>query len=137
MQNDFVIIDFEGEPARTLAERREKQSPLRTSPACCAHSTMRCIRRCDRASRNRPDVHDDLLQLGREWRDEARRTFLDGYEEVARAAGLPLPRAEGNGLLALFLLEKVCYELAYEVDNRPAWVGMPLRGLADLVATMR
>jgi maltose alpha-D-glucosyltransferase/alpha-amylase len=60
--------------------------------------------------------------------------FLDGYEEVAGAAGLASPRAEANGLIELFLLEKVLYELAYEIDHRPDWVRVPLRGLADILA---
>lgn len=61
--------------------------------------------------------------------------FLDGYEEVARSAGLASPRAEANGLLELFLLEKVLYEIGYELGNRPDWVRVPLRGLADILAS--
>jgi maltose alpha-D-glucosyltransferase/alpha-amylase len=70
---------------------------------------------------------------GRQWQSEARTMFLDGYDEVAQAAGLVSPRGDGRGLLLLLLLEKALYELQYEVDNRPDWVRIPLGGLADIL----
>jgi predicted trehalose synthase len=63
--------------------------------------------------------------------------FLDGYEMVAAAAGLARPRGEMTGLLELFLLEKAIYELAYEINHRPDWVHVPLRGLADILSSAR
>jgi maltose alpha-D-glucosyltransferase/alpha-amylase len=71
--------------------------------------------------------------VGREWQAQVRRTFVEAYDDVARATGLASAHAEGAGLLELLLLEKAFYELQYEVDNRPDWVRVPLRGLSDIL----
>ena len=132
-QNDFVIIDFEGEPTRPLAERREKQSALKDVAGMLRSFDYAMHAALERVDHGSPDLRGSLEQVALLWRDEARRSFLDGYEEVAQAAGLAAPRAEATALLELFGMEKACYELKYEVDNRPTWVDVPLRGLADLV----
>jgi maltose alpha-D-glucosyltransferase/alpha-amylase len=77
----------------------------------------------------RPDARQAVESAGRQWREQATKAFLDGYEDVAREAGLASPRAAEDGLLELFVLEKAVYELGYEVDNRPDWVRIPLHGL--------
>jgi len=133
-QNDFIIVDFEGEPTRTLAERREKLSPLKDVAGMLRSFDYAMHVALDRADNERPETRAARDAAGREWQVEARRMFLDGYEEIARTAGLALPRAEAGALLELFLLEKVLYELAYEIDHRPDWVRVPLRGLADILA---
>ncbi len=132
-QNDFVIVDFEGEPTRPLAERREKQSPLKDVAGMLRSFDYAMHAALERVDHGRPEIRGSLEQVAGQWRDEARRSFLDGYEEVAQAAGLAAPRAEATALLELFGMEKACYELKYEVDSRPTWVDVPLRGLADLV----
>jgi maltose alpha-D-glucosyltransferase/alpha-amylase len=133
VQNDFVIVDFEGEPTRTLAERREKQSPLKD-----VAGMLRSFDYAMHVALEHKDGESEIARAAREraaraWQGEARRAFLDGYEDVARTAGLASPRADANGLLELFLLEKVLYELTYEIDHRPDWVRVPLRGLADIL----
>jgi maltose alpha-D-glucosyltransferase/alpha-amylase len=134
-QNDFVIVDFEGEPTRTLAERREKLSPLKDVAGMLRSFDYAMHVALDRADVDRPETTRDAREhAGRAWQAETRRMFLDGYEEIAGPAGLALPRAETNGLIELFLLEKVLYELAYEIDHRPDWVRVPLRGLAEILA---
>ena len=134
---DFVILDFEGEPAHTLAERRRKRSPLRDvagmvrSYHYAAHHGL---------GRRR---EEGAVPPGQEARAEAwaegcyasvSASFLRGYLEAAGdAPHLPPDRAQLEGLLDVYLLEKAVYELGYELDNRPAWVRLPLRGLAQLL----
>jgi maltose alpha-D-glucosyltransferase/alpha-amylase len=133
-RNDFVIIDFEGEPGCSLEQRRAKQSPLRDiagmlrSFSYVQHSAIRNT------------AHDEaegakLAPLGRAWELEVRAVFLSAYET---AAGGPFPGAlrPGEGLLGLFELEKALYELRYELGNRPGWVGIPLQGILEVVASM-
>jgi maltose alpha-D-glucosyltransferase/alpha-amylase len=74
-----------------------------------------------------------VTRAGRHWHAHAAASFLDGYDDVARIEGLAGARAEMDGLLELFVLEKAVYELRYEVDNRPDWVRIPLAGLLDIV----
>lgn len=122
---DFVIIDFEGEPLRSLAERRCKRSPLRDVAGMlrsfhyAAHATL--IGREDRA----------LLEPWAErWSEAASRVFFGGWLEATRGAlFVPESRAELTLLLDAFLLEKALYEVAYELNNRPAWLPIPLRGV--------
>ncbi len=85
----------------------------------------------------RSEAHAQLERVGREWQAQAREAFLDGYEEIARASGLALPRGAGSDLLELMLLEKAFYELRYELENRPDWVRIPLRGLTDILGPGR
>jgi trehalose synthase-fused probable maltokinase len=123
--DDWKIIDFEGEPARPLDERRAKRSPLRDvagmlrSFAYAAQATL-------------PDERSETQSRARAWTAEARRVFLEGYFAVAQDAGF-LPPAH-TALLAAYELEKVLYEIDYELNNRPAWLHIPLDGLSQAVA---
>ena len=72
-------------------------------------------------------------QLGAEWLRQTQLAFVAGYDGAAQAAGITGAAAQRDGLLELFLLEKAMYELNYELDNRPDWVRIPLRGLIDLL----
>ncbi|OFZ90145.1 MAG: maltose alpha-D-glucosyltransferase [Betaproteobacteria bacterium RIFCSPLOWO2_02_FULL_62_79] len=130
-KNDFLIIDFEGEPARTFAERRAKHSPLRDLAGMLrsfnyAHWT---------ALRDAVQAHEDtarLAPLARAWEEEVRHEFLEAYDEAARGSGLYASFEEVRGLLALFEMEKAFYELRYEINNRPGWVAIPLQGILAL-----
>ncbi|HJW83146.1 MAG TPA: alpha-amylase, partial [Anaerolineae bacterium] len=129
--NDFVIIDFEGEPGRPLAERRIKHSSLR--------DVAGMLRSFDYAhwSAVLRDTYTDadrarLAPLARSWQRETRETFLRAYDETARDGGLYGSFAEVQGLIELFELEKALYELRYEVGNRPAWINLPLQGVLAL-----
>jgi maltose alpha-D-glucosyltransferase/alpha-amylase len=130
-QNDFLIIDFEGEPARSLQERRAKHSPLR--------DVAGMLRSFDYARWNalRPAaLHGDdearCAALASAWLDAARTAFLDGYARAADGAGLYAAFDSARDLLRLFEIEKALYELRYELDNRPGWAGIPLAGLRSL-----
>jgi maltose alpha-D-glucosyltransferase / alpha-amylase len=129
--NDFIIIDFEGEPARPLAERRMKHSPLR--------DVAGMLRSFDYArwSVLLRDAYTDadrarIAPLAYGWACETRETFLRAYEEITRDSGLYGDFAEVQGLIGLFELEKALYELRYEVGNRPGWINVPVQGILIL-----
>lgn len=114
----WLVLDFEGEPARPLADRRRPQSPLR-DVAGMLRSFDYAAAHADRA------VPPGLAA----WRDELRRAFLDAYLGHARRAGL-LPGNEATSvLLDAFELDKAVYELSYELANRPDWIAIPLGGI--------
>jgi maltose alpha-D-glucosyltransferase/alpha-amylase len=132
--NDFQIIDFEGEPARPLAERRRKHSPLR--------DVAGMLRSFDYAARSAvmnlgAERAEQLESLGpwvRLWQERAREAFLEGYAEGARGAdSYPDDEEHARTLVELFTLEKALYEIRYELDNRPDWVGIPIGGILDLL----
>ncbi len=127
--SDFAIIDFEGEPARPLAERRMKHSPL--------YDVAGMLRSFDYAShagwarQAESGAHNSLRHR---WSRSAQRAFLRAYERHTEGAeGWPT-RAEAAVLLTVHLLEKAVYELGYELNNRPDWAGIPLAGMLDLLA---
>ncbi len=129
--NDFVIIDFEGEPARPLAERREKHSALRDVASMLRSFGYARATALERASRGAEDAAR-LAPFAAAWEVETRRAFLSGYDETARSAGFYPGLDAVRGLLELFELEKALYELRYEINNRPAWVRIPLAGILAL-----
>lgn len=134
VNDDVIIIDFEGEPSRTLAERRAKHSPLRDvvgmlrSFNYAAHTALRQATAdgtCNRAVLW-PHISD--------WEQQTRTAFLHGYvEAVGDSPVYPTDPDQAKVLLDLFTLEKSCYELRYELDNRPDWVAIPLEGLCELL----
>ena len=129
--NDFVIIDFEGEPARPLAERRMKHSSLRDVAGMLRsfdYARWSAVRRDSYTGSDR----ERLAPLADGWQRETRATFLRAYDETARTSGLYGSFAEMQGLIGLFELEKALYELRYEVGNRPAWINVPLQGVLAL-----
>jgi trehalose synthase-fused probable maltokinase len=122
-QDDWVIIDFEGEPARSLTDRRRKRSPLRD-----VAGMLRSFAYAATAA--------DLLRgtpAPDGWEEQARGQFLDGYLAAVEPALLPPGQAAIERLLAVFELEKAVYELRYELDNRPDWVGIPVAGILRLI----
>ncbi|BAU48059.1 alpha-amylase [Sulfurifustis variabilis] len=131
--NDFIIIDFEGEPARPLAERRQKHSPLRDVAGMLRSFNYAAYSALARLTAERPDDFPRLEPFARAWEGETERAFLQAYEEGV--AGSPLYRdwAQARDLLALFVIEKALYEVRYELHNRPEWAGIPLRGLRELM----
>jgi maltose alpha-D-glucosyltransferase/alpha-amylase len=117
---DFVIVDFEGEPARPLAERRLKRWAMRDLAGM--------LRSFDYAA--------EAAGVGfvREWARRVSGAFLDSYWETAGSAVfVPATVEERDMLMDVLQVEKALYEVRYELDNRPAWVRVPLRGLLTLV----
>jgi maltose alpha-D-glucosyltransferase/alpha-amylase len=132
--NDFQIIDFEGEPARPLAERRKKHSPLR-DVAGMLRSFDYAIRSALRdLGAERADQLEDLEPWVRLWEKRTKRAFLEGYREgVSGAISYPEDEERPRALIGLFTLEKALYEIRYELDNRPDWVSIPIKGVLDLL----
>ena len=134
VHNDFMIIDFEGEPSRTMEERAQKHSPLKDVAGMLRSFDYAMHTALFKFVSERPDAREAVGSAGQQWQAQAAEAFLDGYDEVAHANGLTSARAEMKGLLELFVLEKAVYELKYEVDNRPDWVRIPLIGLLNILA---
>jgi len=130
--NDFVIIDFEGEPGRPFEARRAKHSPLRDVAGMLRsfdYARWAALRRVTHETEDAGPLADPA----RAWLDQARATFLRAYAEVAGTSELYASFEEARGLLALFELEKALYELRYEIGNRPDWVRIPLQGIFGLL----
>jgi maltose alpha-D-glucosyltransferase / alpha-amylase len=133
-EEDFVILDFEGEPARSVAERRAKYSPLKDvagmirSYSYAAHAALFAF------TLHAPNEYALLEMWADTWQHWAADAFLSGYRATIDASPSSrslLPRGDGFArLLSAFVLEKATYELAYELNNRPDWVRIPLTGLA-------
>jgi maltose alpha-D-glucosyltransferase/alpha-amylase len=133
---DFVIIDFEGEPARPLSERRRKRSPLQDlagmlrSFRYAAHTVLR------QQARGVGALHDvvRISRWTRFWCAWASSNFLKSYLHVAgHASFVPQSIDEIEVLLSMFCLEKAVYELGYELRHRPDWVEIPVEGIIDLL----
>jgi len=133
-QNDFVIIDFEGEPARSFEERRRKHSPLRDVAGMLRSFDYAAEAALGRINGERADERSRLNALLREWEAQARGVFLASYAGEISGSGLLENWDSARGLLTLFELEKALYELRYELGSRPDWAHIPLRALTGLVS---
>ena len=133
-QADLAIIDFEGEPGRSLAERRAKSSPLRDVAGMLRSFDYAASMALEKhLSSFDADTAEAEAQV-RAWRDKTTADFLAAYRtHVAGAASIPQDPALEAALLDLFLLQKGLYEIAYEFGNRPAWLHIPLTGVLALV----
>ncbi len=132
-QDDFIIVDFEGEPGRSLDQRRAKSSVLRDVAGMLrsfSYASHAALLRREPGTPN-PDAGARALV---EWEREAAHFFLEGYGNAAQGlASVPADAAGFKSTLELFLIEKALYELRYEIANRPDWVEIPLRGLLEIV----
>ena len=130
---DFVITDFEGEPAQPMAERRSKRSPLRDVAGMLRsfdYAALTALRNGDW----RPESLPVLEAAASGWVFWVSAVFLQSYLEASRAGVfLPAGEEELRRLLDLYLLQKAIYELNYELNNRPEWVDLPLRGILDIM----
>ncbi len=131
---DFTIIDFEGEPARSITERRLKQSALRDVAGMirsfhyAAHGPI-----LTKAGKQGADV-DYLQHWADLWYFYVSGTFLNAYiQEVDGADFVPQDKEDFALLLQTFLLEKAVYEMGYELNNRPDWLMIPARGIEQLL----
>jgi maltose alpha-D-glucosyltransferase/alpha-amylase len=136
---DFVLIDFEGEPARPLGERRLKRSPLRDVAGMLRsfhYATSSAL--VDQVERGAvtpgSDAYEELAGWLTYWNRWVGASFLRGYQDATAEAGIiPADPEHVRILLDAFLLEKAIYELGYELNNRPQWVDIPLAGIADVL----
>ena len=133
-QNDFYILDFEGEPARPLAERRAKSSPLKDVAGMLRSFDYAAWVAVTSLSEVHPGAGEIVRTLAEAWRQASAAAFLDGYREtIAGCPSYPEDAAEAERLLNLFLLEKALYEICYDAANRPLWVRIPLKGVTSLL----
>jgi len=127
----FVVIDFEGEPARPLEERRAKVCPLKD-----VAGMLRSFNYAAQAAlkQHQPVSIMDAAVMA-EWERAGRAAFLDGYRSVARsgqAVFLPASWDHALRVLQVYELDKALYELRYEMRNRPDWLSLPLQGIRSL-----
>lgn len=122
-EDDWLILDFEGEPARSVAERRRKRSPLRD-----VAGMLRSFAYAASAAKIQRGVDPP-----RDWEGRCRAEFLDGYLDTIEPTLLPAGRDQVERLLTVFELEKAVYELRYELHNRPDWVAIPVAGILRML----
>ena len=140
VSGDFVLLDFEGEPARSLAERRQKQSPLKDVAGMIRSFSYAAFTGLNRyiASQQEGASVNDAGALGAWatfWQNAASSQFLRAYREAISVNPSILPSPEqSRSLLEAYLLEKALYETLYELNNRPAWLRIPLAGILSLLS---
>jgi maltose alpha-D-glucosyltransferase/alpha-amylase len=133
-EGDFYLLDFEGEPARSIAERRRKQSPLKDVAGMLRSFGYAGYAGLFAHTASRPAELERLEPWARIWQRWASAAFLGGYFTAAAGAPfVPALETARDALLRLFVLDKALYELNYELNNRPDWVRIPLRGIFDLL----
>ncbi|ARO33999.1 trehalose synthase/alpha amylase protein (plasmid) [Rhizobium sp. NXC14] len=136
-EGDAVIIDFEGEPAKNLAERRAKTVPLRDAAGLLrslSYLVATAQLENDAITEHESEVRRDAIaRFGR----RAKEAFLGAYwQAVSTSAALAMPPDQRRRVLDAFLLEKAAYEIAYEARNRPKWLPIPLAGLTEIVSRL-
>ncbi len=134
VQDDAYLIDFEGEPARPPEERRARTSPLR-DVAGFLRSLDYAAAMLERGEEGvAPAVDERSAEFLAAFRQRSGGHFRAAYLKVLQETARPWAQPDAVGpLLALFLIEKGAYEIAYEAANRPAWIDVPVRGLATLL----
>ena len=133
---DFIIIDFEGEPARPLSERRIKRSPIRDVAGIIRsfHYAAHTVLLRYSTSTLRPEDKPVLEQWGRFWYNWVAASFVTTYLDSIKGTGLvPESDEDLRIILDAYLLDKAVYEVGYELNNRPDWVQVPLQGILQLL----
>lgn len=137
VENDYVILDFEGEPVRTVAERRAKQSPLKDVAGMLRSYHYAAYTGLFAFTQNRSEDFDRFVPWAELWFQWVSVAFLRAYRDGARGeAFLPVEAMQLGILLDSFMLDKAFYELNYELNNRPDWVRIPLRGILTLLGLL-
>jgi maltose alpha-D-glucosyltransferase/alpha-amylase len=130
-EEDFIILDFEGEPARSLAERRSKQPPLKDVAGMLRSFSYAAYAALFAFALNSPDEHALLAPWADAWQRWIGDAFLTAYRTNAGDDLVGPDPAEFQRLLGAFVLDKALYELAYELNNRPDWIRIPLVGILE------
>ncbi len=127
VENDFILLDFEGEPSRSLAERRMKQSPLKDVAGMLGSFDYAVLTALASHIADRPESATRLAPWGAFWRSAVASTFLKAYRDTVGDTGMiPTDSAVLESTLTLYQLDKTFYELHYEINNRPDWVFIPM-----------
>jgi maltose alpha-D-glucosyltransferase/alpha-amylase len=132
-KGDYVLLDFEGEPARTLAERRAKQSPLKDVAGMLRSFSYAAYSALDHFIQRHPGTQKNLEAWAQLWQNAVSTDFLTAWLTAMQTNPHLTPQPqEAHRLLNAYLLEKALYELLYELNNRPTWVRIPLAGILAL-----
>ena len=135
-EGDFYILDFEGEPARPIAQRRQKQSPLKDVAGMLRSFSYAAYAGLFAHAATRPGQFNQLEAWARVWLTWSSAAFLKGYfTAVGAALFIPAEPSQRDDLLQLFIVDKALYELNYELNNRPDWLRIPIRGILDTFGT--
>ena len=131
-EGDFYLLDFEGEPARPIAQRRQKQSPLKDVAGMLRSFGYAAYAGLFAHVSTRPGQFAEFEPWARIWQTWASAGFLQGYSTaVGDAPFIPPEPSQRDALLRLFMLDKALYELNYELNNRPDWVRIPLTAILN------
>jgi maltose alpha-D-glucosyltransferase/alpha-amylase len=132
-QNDFLLVDFEGEPAKPLQARRQKQSPLRDVAGMLRSFSYAARSALNTFTQRYPEKYATLELWATAWENAVGNAFLLGYTSTINQSKLsPAAQDAAQSMLSALLLEKALYELLYELNNRPTWLPIPLTGLLNL-----
>jgi maltose alpha-D-glucosyltransferase/alpha-amylase len=132
--DDFLIVDFEGEPARSLEERRRKQSPLRDVAGMLRSFSYAANSALVTYTQTHPETSISLPAWASAWENAMSGAFLNAYATTIHFRPDLLPHVQQSEvMLKTLVVEKALYELLYELNNRPTWVHIPLNGLLSLV----
>ena len=133
-EGDFYLLDFEGEPAKSIAERRRKESPMKDVAGMLRSFSYAAYAALFAHTAGRTEEFERLEPWARVWLTWVGAGFLRGYLTAAGTAPfVPADPVQRASLLDLFLIDKALYELNYELNNRPEWIRIPLRGLTELL----
>jgi len=132
-RGDFVILDFEGEPARPLSERRLKHSPLKDVAGMLRSFSYAAFVALTKYTSRRPEHYAQLESWARLWETSVSAEFLRSYLEALGSSPIIPPQGEAfDTVLDIYMLDKALYELVYELNNRPTWIRIPLHGIVSL-----
>jgi maltose alpha-D-glucosyltransferase/alpha-amylase len=134
VKDDAFLIDFEGEPRRSLEERRAKAPAARDVAGCCRSIDYAASAALRRMTDITPEEHSRLIQSVRRWSGILTETYLDAYRSAVKDSALwPQDPKAADDLLAFFLLEKAFYEIEYEISNRPTWMAIPVEATVRIL----
>ena len=136
VDNDFILLDFEGEPLRSLEERRRKRPALKDVAGMIRSFHYAAHTGFLQAISDNRQHQDELIPWRRAWYEWTSAAFLHGYLDAAGEA-LFLPTARLDFILDVYILEKAFYELRYELNNRPDWVSIPLAGIYEIMVKQK
>ncbi|MBF0147088.1 MAG: maltose alpha-D-glucosyltransferase [Magnetococcales bacterium] len=133
-ENDFIVIDFEGEPSRPMEERRSKHSPLTDVAGMVRSISYAAATVTNRLTSERPADSLRLNSMIDDWLGVVTDAFLNSYWQVIQGCpAAPAEPEERERLIKFFIIRKTLYELRYEMDNRPTWISIPLQSLLNIL----
>jgi maltose alpha-D-glucosyltransferase/alpha-amylase len=135
VKDDVSIIDFEGEPRRSMADRRKKAPAARDVAGLLRSIDYSTTAALERALKSAPDEHGKIARALDIWRERSAATFVDTYRKTVEGHSLwPANARKADRVLDFFLLEKAFYEIGYELAHRPEWLRVPLSGILRILS---